>query len=63
MRKVRVALESRGKRGGARAVYLYVEARERIYFVLAFGKNVKANLTAAEKRTVKKLVESLKKER
>lgn len=62
VRKVRVALEGRGKRGGARVAYLYVETRETIYFVLAFRKNVQANLTAAEKTTVRKLVETLKKE-
>ncbi len=32
-RKIRVALPGRGKRGGARAIYLYVAVKEHIYFI------------------------------
>lgn len=62
VRKVRVATQGGGKRGGARIVYLYVEVRETIYFMLAFRKNVQANLTGAEKKEIRRLVERLKKE-
>lgn len=63
VRKVRVATEGGGKRGGARVAYLYVEVRETIYLILAFRKNVQTNLTAAQKREIRRLVEQLKKER
>ncbi len=37
-----------GKRGGARITYLYVEVKDRIYFILAYAKNVRGNTTPAE---------------
>ena len=51
-----------GKSGGARVAYLYVQARETIYLLLAFPKNVQANLTADQKKALRKLVAKLKKE-
>lgn len=62
VRKVRFALGNRGKSGGARVVYLYVEIREKIYFVLAFPKNVQANLTGEQKKRIRDLVATLKEE-
>lgn len=62
MRKVRAANEGRGKSGSARVAYLYVELREKIYLLLAFPKNEQANLTAEQKKQVRKLVEMLKNE-
>lgn len=62
VRKVRFALGNRGKSGGARVVYLYVEIREKIYFVLAFPKNVQVNLTGEQKKRIRDLVATLKEE-
>lgn len=62
VRKVRAANEGRGKSGSARVAYLYVELREKIYLLLAFPKNEQANLTAEQKKQVRKLVEMLKNE-
>ena len=62
VRKVRAAVEGRGKRGGSRVVYLYVEVRSRIYFLLAFAKNEQGNLTPDQLRRVRELVERLKAE-
>ena len=62
VRKVRVATGGGGKSGGARVAYLYVQARETIYLLLAFPKNVQANLTADQKKALRKLVAKLKKE-
>jgi hypothetical protein len=62
VRKVRVTTGGGGKSGGARVVYLYVQARETIYLLLAFPKNVQANLTADQKKALRKLVAKLKKE-
>jgi hypothetical protein len=62
VRKVRAAVEGRGKSGGARVIYLYVEAREKIYFLLCFPKNEQANLTPEQTRRIRLLVAQLEAE-
>jgi hypothetical protein len=50
LRKLRVPLEGRGKRGGARVIY-YLWAREdRCYLVFAYAKNEVADLTQEQLR-------------
>lgn len=60
VRKMRVALPGRGKRGGGRITYLYVETKDRVYFILAYAKNVKGNTTPAEIKTLASLARVLK---
>ena len=48
VRKLRVALPGRGKSGGARMTYLYVEVAGMIYFLLVYAKNAQGNTTAAQ---------------
>ena len=62
VRKVRAAPEGRGKSGGARVIYLYVEARETIYFLLCYPKNEQANLTPEQARRIRALVAQLQAE-
>lgn len=62
IRKLRWALPGKGKRGGARAVYLDIVTAEKIYLLSVFAKNEKANLSKAERNELKKLVEMLKQE-
>jgi len=62
VRKVRAAIEGRGKSGSVRVIYLYVEAREKIYFLLCFPKNEQANLTPEQKRRIRQLVAQLEAE-
>jgi hypothetical protein len=59
IRKLRIALPGRGKSGSARVVYYFRRARGRIYLLLAFPKNAKAALTAAERKKLAALVERL----
>lgn len=59
VRKLRVPLPGRGKRGGARVVYLYVELRRRIYFLLAYAKNERVDLSSADKKILRGLVKQL----
>lgn len=61
-RKVRIPLEGRGKSGGGRVVYVDVVIREMIYLVTAYAKNVQADLSEAEKKNLRKLVDIIKKE-
>lgn len=51
---------SKGKSGGFRYVYLYVEVAGTIYLLHFFGKNEKANLSKSERNEVAKLVKQLK---
>ncbi len=62
VRKMRVPLGNRGRSGGARVVYLYIKVRERVYLILAFSKNVQANLTDEQKKRIRNLVARLKEE-
>ena len=59
LRKVRMATGQQGKSGSARVIYFLATA-EVIYLVLAYAKNEKESLTAAEKADLKKLTQLLK---
>lgn len=62
LRKLRISLAGRGKRGGARLIYLYVEIRSVIYFVAVFSKAEQDDLTIADYRVLGDLARSLKRE-
>jgi hypothetical protein len=59
-RKVRWAAKGKGKRGGARIIYLYVVITARIYLLRCYAKNFKADLTADEKKELRQLAAHLK---
>ena len=61
-RKMRIQIENRGKSGGGRVIYIDVFEKEKLYFLLAYPKNVQDNLTPDQKKQVRKLVEAIKKE-
>ncbi|HET9982321.1 MAG TPA: type II toxin-antitoxin system RelE/ParE family toxin [Longimicrobiales bacterium] len=63
VRKMRLALPGRGKSGGARVIYYYGAAKGRIYLIAAYAKNVKADLSEADKAAIRRLVEVLDAER
>jgi hypothetical protein len=48
IRKVRVAVGSRGKSGGARVIYYWEARRELILLLYSYPKNLAANLTAKQ---------------
>ncbi len=60
LRKVRFALENRGKSGSIRVLYVDLVVHEKVYLITAYPKNEKDNLTNAEKVEVKKLIMQLK---
>lgn len=62
LRKMRFAFEGRGKSGSARVCYVDFIYYETVYLVTAYSKNVKDNLSKAERNGVKKVVEHLKEE-
>lgn len=61
LRKVRMATGHQGKSGSARVIY-FLATCEVIWLVMAYPKNTKGSLSAAEKAALKKLTRQLKDE-
>ena len=59
-RKLRWAAKGKGKRGGARIIYLYVVIASSIYLLRCYAKNVKTDLTADEKKELRWIAVHLK---
>ena len=56
VRKMRFALEHRGKSGSIRVIYVDFEAYEKIFLITAYPKNEKDNLSKAERNELGELV-------
>lgn len=52
IRKIRIALPGRGKRGGARVVFLFSGENVPVFLLTVFAKNEKADLNARERATL-----------
>ena len=60
VRKFRIALSNnKGKSGGARIVYVDFAVYEKVYFIAAFSKGAKENISKAEQNELKNLVKIL----
>jgi mRNA-degrading endonuclease RelE of RelBE toxin-antitoxin system len=57
LRKLRWAIEGRGKRGGVRLIYYWFTARGTILLLFMYPKNVQENLTQDQLKQLKKVVE------
>ena len=55
LRKVRWSAPGSGKRGGVRVIYFHVAADAQVRLLLIYRKGVKEDLTAAEKKTLRRL--------
>ena len=62
LRKLRVPMERKGKRGGARVLYVDIELKEKIYFINVYSKDEKSDITPDEKKAFKAVVNFLKEE-
>jgi len=58
LRKIRMAAKGHGKRGGARVIYYYFVSRSHIAMLLAYPKNARDDLTTAQKKALKSLIEN-----
>lgn len=58
LRKARVPLAGRGKRGGARVISCFV-GRRGVYLLLAYAKNDQADPTPEQAGTLARLIETL----
>ena len=61
VRKSRAAdpIRGKGKRGGFRYLYYYIKRDGQIFLMMVFNKNEQDNLTAEQKKTLKKLIKEL----
>ena len=57
IRKMRWAASGRGKRGGARIIYYYAVSNERILLLDIYPKNEKSDLTAAELKNLRDVLQ------
>ncbi|MEI8123192.1 MAG: type II toxin-antitoxin system RelE/ParE family toxin [bacterium] len=62
LRKIRLALPGRGKRGGARVLYLLFVRAETVFLLYAFTKGEFEDLPTDKRRVIRGLVEEIKKE-
>ena len=60
LRKLRWSAKGKGKRGGLRTIYLYMIEKSHIHLLTLYAKNEMSDLTADEKRILKRIVEELK---
>jgi hypothetical protein len=56
VRKLRMGLHGRGKSGGARVIYYYHNETIPIFLLSLFPKNIKGNLSQAEKNEMRRVV-------
>lgn len=61
IRKLRWAASGRGKRGGARVIYFYHVVGTTIYLMGCYTKNEQTDLSAADKKHLKAVVDRIKK--
>ena len=62
IRKLRVALNNKGKSSGARVAYVDFAGYSKTYFLTAYAKGEMDNLSQSERNELKKLVRILKNE-
>src|SRR5208337_509771 len=60
VRKLRWAAKGKGKRGGARIIYLFVVVAARIYLMRCYAESVKTDLTADENKQLRQIAAHLK---
>ena len=60
LRKYRWSLPGRGKRSGARVIYFWRVSESQILMLAIYAKNERVDLSADDKRVLKKIVENWK---
>lgn len=61
VRKVRIPGRSKGKRGGFRCLYLYIEKRQHIHLLILLAKNEQEDATEEQRSLIRQWVAEIKK--
>jgi len=62
IRKYRIPLEGRGKRGGARICYYDIPAAGKLFLLIAYAKNEKEDISMGERKHLRQLTRTLDQE-
>ncbi len=57
IRKIRLALPGKGKRGGSRVIYYYAAKRTTVVFLYAYDKAKQGDLSPGQVKTLRKIAE------
>lgn len=57
LRKIRWSMQGRGKRGGVRVIYYWIDARNKILMLFMYAKNDQEDLTPEQLKVLRKIVE------
>ncbi|MCI0550598.1 MAG: type II toxin-antitoxin system RelE/ParE family toxin [Anaerolineae bacterium] len=57
LRKIRWSMSGRGKRGGVRAIYYWVVAKDQILMLFMYPKNEKDDITPKQLKVLREIVE------
>ena len=60
VRKLRFGIRGKGKAGGVRVIYYYLDDEVPLFAMLIYGKGEKADLTADERKTVAQIAAAIK---
>lgn len=58
LRKIRVASKGKGKRGGSRIIYYFLDEKRRFYLLTIYSKNEMSDLTADQKKQLMAFMEA-----
>lgn len=57
LRKIKVASKGKGKRGGSRIIYYFLDEKCRFYLLTIYAKNEMSDLTVDQKKQLKAFME------
>lgn len=60
MRKARIALPGRGKRGGGRVIFYVFVSDDHLFLMAAYAKNARDDLAPAQLRQLKAILDTLR---
>jgi hypothetical protein len=60
LRKVRVPLQGRGKRGGGRLITFFHDASMPVFLIALYAKNVQSDLDPQQRRAAKALTDAIR---
>lgn len=62
LRKVRIGVDGRGKRGGARVIYYYYDAAMPLFLLEIFAKNEESDLSADDRRRMVQVTAAIRRQ-